>query len=319
MGRDRRPRVGQSRATAGNGTSAARAAGPSAGPSRAQRQPRQEDGGLGLSSSSDDFVQVPQKRVQTRGDKNNPGAGGTAATARKRYDATSGAGEQTGSGLKRPRSLRLHSGEADGDAAGCAPSEEGEVAENGEAKRPCRDSSVPGNTSVILLDSGSSEEGTAASGGEIGNSSDDDYSPSGERQSPGSAPKLPSRSRQVAAGSQQQPQQQPQKQQYSRLPASHVSCPVCGKSMPHAFINAHLDSCMGQGSAAAVVLQGGKENKTARKLEVPPKLASHLLSEKQLREKLKRYHLHTVGKKEVRQVGAWSVLATETQGGKRAG
>ena len=81
------------------------------------------------------------------------------------------------------------------------------------------------------------------------------------------------------------------------------------------FINLHVDECLrrqeaaassvgGAGrsnsAAAAGKANGGGQRGVAKQLEVPPKLAAHLLSDRQLKEQLKRYELPAIGKKEVR-------------------
>ncbi len=82
------------------------------------------------------------------------------------------------------------------------------------------------------------------------------------------------------------------------------------------FINLHVDECLrrqevavsnpsgagrSNGMAAAGKANGGGRRGAAKKLEVPPKLAAHLLSDRQLKEQLKRYELPAIGKKEVRR------------------
>ena len=79
------------------------------------------------------------------------------------------------------------------------------------------------------------------------------------------------------------------------------------------FINLHVDECLRRQDAAASNQNAVRPTNDvaasrkapagrrgpAKKLEVPPKLAAHLLSERQLREQLKRYELPIIGKKEV--------------------
>ena len=80
------------------------------------------------------------------------------------------------------------------------------------------------------------------------------------------------------------------------------------------FINLHVDECLrrqevaisnpggmgrANGLAAAGKANGGGRRGAVKKLEVPPKLAAHLLSDRQLKEQLKRYELPAIGKKEV--------------------
>ena len=82
------------------------------------------------------------------------------------------------------------------------------------------------------------------------------------------------------------------------------------------FINLHVDECLrrqdvavsnpgvagrSNGAAATLKATGGGRRGAMKKLEVPPKLAPHLLSDRQLKEHLKRYELPAIGKKEVRR------------------
>ena len=95
------------------------------------------------------------------------------------------------------------------------------------------------------------------------------------------------------------------------------------------FINLHVDECLRRQEAAlSTKSNAGRFNGAAangkgpgagrrgpvKKLEVPPKLAAHLLSDRQLKEQLKRYELPIVGKKEVRLLLQLWLLSAEAQG-----
>ncbi|XP_035212974.1 E3 ubiquitin-protein ligase RAD18-like isoform X2 [Stegodyphus dumicola] len=66
--------------------------------------------------------------------------------------------------------------------------------------------------------------------------------------------------------------------------SSEVSCPVCYKTMPEKRINIHLDYCLKQ-----------KDNEDTSQRKTLPKLVYHLLSEKEIKKKLKEHGLNTVG------------------------
>ena len=97
-------------------------------------------------------------------------------------------------------------------------------------------------------------------------------------------------------------------------PAVGVVAPAEDVGWLQDFINLHVDECLrrqeaatsnhaavgrSKGAAATGMAQAGGKRGAAKKLEVPPKLAAHLLSERQLREQLRRYELPSIGKKEV--------------------
>ena len=99
--------------------------------------------------------------------------------------------------------------------------------------------------------------------------------------------------------------------------AGHSSQGIDKQPCVQEFINLHVDECLrrqdvsvsnprGNSLAAAGKANGGGRRGAAnKKLEVPPKLAAHLLSDRQLKEQLKRYELPGIGKKEVRRSACW--------------
>ncbi|KFM63245.1 hypothetical protein X975_25088, partial [Stegodyphus mimosarum] len=66
--------------------------------------------------------------------------------------------------------------------------------------------------------------------------------------------------------------------------SNEVSCPVCYKTMPEKRINVHLDYCLKQ-----------KDNEDTSERKTLPKLVYHLLSEKEIKKKLKEQGLNTAG------------------------
>lgn len=111
--------------------------------------------------------------------------------------------------------------------------------------------------------------------------------------------------------------------------AGHVACPVCGKTLPEAFLNIHLDECLQQesrrgGSEAAPTLASTStapidltREPAALKVrgdawkrcvvqqgvcwQVPPKMSFRMMNDKTVRDTLRKYGLASQGKKEVGQ------------------
>ncbi|XP_074054761.1 E3 ubiquitin-protein ligase RAD18 isoform X3 [Macrotis lagotis] len=73
---------------------------------------------------------------------------------------------------------------------------------------------------------------------------------------------------------------------------SKVECPVCSVSIPEAFINKHLDSCLSREDKKESLRSSINKRKTM------PKVVYNLLSERDLRKKLKEHGLSSHGNKQ---------------------
>nr|XP_020829451.1 E3 ubiquitin-protein ligase RAD18 isoform X3 [Phascolarctos cinereus] len=71
-----------------------------------------------------------------------------------------------------------------------------------------------------------------------------------------------------------------------------VECPVCSVSIPEAYINKHLDSCLSREDKKESLRSSINKRKTM------PKIVYNLLSDRDLRKKLKEYGLSSQGNKQ---------------------
>ena len=98
---------------------------------------------------------------------------------------------------------------------------------------------------------------------------------------------------------------QKQQPQNNGAPKSFLRCPICRKHVPDFYINSHVDQCLNNPQAAELRMHTQQaEAGPSRQhhahfvpLVVPPKLVPTLVSEKSLRQMLRKYDVSAEGKK----------------------